>query len=75
VGGGGQPYGSDIADRARRGESLYKDDSECEYRASHTNPMIKKIYAEFLGEPLSHKSHQYLHTSYKPRSKVTGKQG
>ncbi len=74
VGGGGQPYGSDIADRARRGESLYKEDSKCEYRASHTNPMIKKIYAEFLGEPLSHKSHQYLHTSYKPRNKVTGKQ-
>ena len=30
VGGGGQPYGSSIADRARRGESLYKEDKDCE---------------------------------------------
>ncbi len=74
VGGGGQPYGSDLADRARRGESLYKDDKNCEFRTSHTNPMIKKIYAEFLGEPLSHMSHKYLHTDYKERDHLTGKQ-
>ncbi len=74
VGGGGQPYGSSIADRARRGESLYKEDKDCQFRASHTNPMITKIYKEFLGEPLSHKSHQYLHTHYKKRNKLSGKQ-
>ncbi|HNV24526.1 MAG TPA: iron hydrogenase small subunit, partial [Candidatus Omnitrophota bacterium] len=27
----------------------------------------QKLYEEFLGKPLSHKSHELLHTNYKPR--------
>ena len=33
-------------------------------RKSHENPAVKKLYEEFLGEPLSHKSHELLHTHY-----------
>ena len=29
--------------------------------------MITKIYEDFLGEPLSHKAHELLHTDYKER--------
>jgi hypothetical protein len=29
--------------------------------------MIKTLYDEFLGEPLSEASHKYLHTHYTPR--------
>ena len=28
---------------------------------------VKTVYAEFLGEPNSHKAHELLHTSYKAR--------
>ncbi|HNX96985.1 MAG TPA: NADH-dependent [FeFe] hydrogenase, group A6, partial [Candidatus Aminicenantes bacterium] len=40
VGGGGQPYGSVIADRARRGEGLYREDSGMKVRVSHQNPEV-----------------------------------
>ncbi|OQY38414.1 MAG: ferredoxin [Candidatus Cloacimonetes bacterium 4572_65] len=72
VGGGGQPFGNAIADRARRGEALYKEDAKCEFRCSHHNPEITKIYAEFLGKPGSEKAHKLLHTHYFERSKFKG---
>ena len=42
-------------------------------RKSHENPAIKTLYEEFLGKPLSHKSHELLHTTYTPRSQRTVK--
>jgi NADH-quinone oxidoreductase subunit G len=72
VGGGGQPFGNDIADRARRGEALYKEDRELEIRRSHHNPEVQKIYKEFLGEPLSEKALKLLHTFYFERNQYTG---
>jgi len=42
-------------------------------RKSHENPAVKQLYEEFLGEPLSHKSHELLHTHYTPRSKKSTK--
>ena len=73
VGGGGQPYHSSIAMRARRGEGLYQEDSELPERASHHNKAILKLYEEFLGEPGSEKAHKLLHTNYFKRSVLTGK--
>ncbi len=64
VGGGGQPYGSDFAMRARRGEGLYKEDKELPIRCSHENPAVQKVYKDFLGKPGSHMSHKLLHTCY-----------
>jgi len=31
--------------------------------------MIQKLYKDFLGAPLGHKSHELLHTGYRPRQK------
>ncbi len=70
VGGGGQPYGSTFAQRARRGEILYKDDRQQQYRKSHENPEIKKIYEDYLEKPLGEKSHKLLHTHYTDRSNL-----
>ena len=67
VGGGGQPYGCDIARRARRGEGLYREDQSCTLRCSHDNPGIKRIYEKFLGSYGSEKAHQLLHTCYYSR--------
>jgi NADP-reducing hydrogenase subunit HndD len=38
-------------------------------RKSHENPFITKLYAEFLKEPLGHKSHELLHTHYTKRGR------
>ncbi|MGM0440348.1 MAG: NADH-dependent [FeFe] hydrogenase, group A6 [Chlamydiota bacterium] len=67
VGGGGQPYGATDEIRRQRAAGIYDDDEHCAQRCSHQNPYIKQIYDEFLGEPLSEKSHKYLHTAYKKR--------
>ncbi len=72
VGGGGQPYGSTNAVREQRAKGLYKEDSELQYRESHNNPSIKKLYNEFLEKPLSHRSHKLLHTSYIKRPVFKG---
>lgn len=66
IGGGGQPYFTDEKVRQQRIEGIYTDDEKSAVRCSHQNPEIKQIYEEFLGEPLSHKSHKFLHTKYKP---------
>ena len=74
VNGGGQPIVpanvrnfTDV--RAIRAQALYQDDQNLPVRKSHENPDIKAIYAEYFGEPLSHKSHEILHTGYTPRKK------
>ena len=67
VGGGGQPLGTDLVKIKSRMQGLYKLDSEGSVRTSHSNESIKKLYAEFLGEPLGEKSHHLLHTHYKAR--------
>lgn len=67
IGGGGQPYFTDPEIRNKRIAGLYTDDEKSTVRCSHQNPDIKQIYKEFLGKPLSQKSHELLHTKYHPR--------
>ena len=67
VAGGGQPYGTNIETIKARSDALYKIDSTEKIRMSHENEWIQKLYKEFLGEPLSHKSHELLHTHYHKR--------
>ncbi|HOO19836.1 MAG TPA: NADH-dependent [FeFe] hydrogenase, group A6, partial [Kiritimatiellia bacterium] len=49
VGGGGQPYGATDEIRAQRAAGIYRDDEKSAFRCSHENPMIQKLYKEFLG--------------------------
>jgi len=72
VGGGGQPFGSSLAMRARRGEGLYVEDAALKVRRSHRNKAVLKCYEEFLEAPGSHKAHDLLHTHYYEREKVKG---
>lgn len=67
VAGGGQPYGTDMEKIKARSQALYKIDSSEKVRMSHENESIQRLYKEFLGEPLSHKSHELLHTHYHKR--------
>lgn len=73
ISGGGQPKLILQEDRKIAYESrkagIYKHDSELEIRKSHENPFIKKLYEDFLGEPMGHKSHHLLHTKYIDRKR------
>jgi iron only hydrogenase large subunit-like protein len=69
VGGGGQPYGATDEIRRQRAAGIYRDDEKSAFRCSHENPMIQKLYADFLGAPLGKKSHHLLHTGYSTRKK------
>ncbi|MBR0457659.1 MAG: iron hydrogenase small subunit [Victivallales bacterium] len=66
INGGGQPFihGDRKATLERRMAGLYTEDECKTIRLSHENPDIKKLYAEFLGEPGSEKAHHLLHTVY-----------
>lgn len=50
-------------------EAIYTIDERSVLRKSHENPSIKKLYEEFLEHPLSHVSHELLHTTYVDRSR------
>ena len=74
INGGGQPivdgHTRNFVDvKGLRSAALYDDDKNLEYRKSHKNPEITAIYADYLGEPGSHKAHELLHTSYVKRPK------
>jgi NADH-quinone oxidoreductase subunit G/NADP-reducing hydrogenase subunit HndD len=70
--GGGQPRPSGQGIRAvreARMKGLYAEDAGKARRKSHENPFVAKLYEEFLGEPLGHRSHELLHTRYIPRGR------
>jgi len=69
IGGGGQPYSRDPEILRKRAEAIYTIDEMMTIRKSHENPAIKKLYEEYLEHPLSHKSHELLHTYYEDRSR------
>lgn len=65
INGGGQPRSCDDTKiKEERAQGLYKEDAELQYRKSHFNPSIRKLYNEYLEEPNSHKAHELLHTIY-----------
>ena len=74
VNGGGQPIQpasvhnfDDI--KAKRAAVLYSIDKDMPLRKSHENPVLKELYAEYLGTPGGHKAHELLHTTYVKRDK------
>ena len=67
IGGGGQPIPYTREKIKARINALYKQDKNLPIRKSHNNPLVKKIYKEFLGKPLSKQSKKLLHTFYYKR--------
>ncbi len=71
IGGGGQPYHhGNMEVIKKRQAAIYKEDAGKKRRKSHENPMIKKIYEEYLGEPYGHRAHELLHTQYFAKEKI-----
>ena len=59
VNGGGMPIQPSsvrnfVDIRKERAKVLYEEDKNLPLRKSHDNPVVKKCYAEYLGEPGSH---------------------
>jgi len=70
IGGGGQPYiHGDTSILKARQRAIYAEDAGKTIRKSHENPYIIRLYEEYLGKPLSEKSHHLLHTHYFDRKK------
>ena len=67
ISGGGQPRLTDDSVRQKRMEAIYREDEGKTLRKSHDNPSVTKLYEDFLGSPLGHRSHELLHTTYTPR--------
>lgn len=72
INGGGQPtQPADIRNfidlKVLRAKALYKEDQTMNLRKSHENPLVKQIYAEFLGCPGSEMAHNILHTGFNPK--------
>ncbi len=67
IGGGGQPVLIDLEKRLARNKAMYVEDLRLGMRKSHENASVQALYADFLGEPLGHLSHELLHTEYAPR--------
>ncbi|WP_457565204.1 NADH-dependent [FeFe] hydrogenase, group A6 [Caldithrix abyssi] len=67
VGGGGQPFDTCPASIRTRLQALYQIDRNEAVRASHQNPLIQELYDRYLERPLSHRSHELLHTKYTER--------
>lgn len=75
LGGGGQPYAQN-PEKARelRSAGLYTDDKNCVKRSSHTNPMIIKLYEEYLDHPMSAKAYNLLHTHHEAKPIIRTKE-
>ncbi len=70
IGGGGQSIPTNLEIRGKRIAATYTADELMTIRKSHLNPSVQKLYEDFLGEPLGHKSHELLHTHYTARGTV-----
>ena len=62
VGGGGQPFRDGKEFAHERAIQLYGLDKIADIRFSHENKAVQLTYEEFLGKPLSERSHKLLHT-------------
>ncbi len=72
--GGGQPIKSskirsEVDVRKLRADALYTIDEKSTIRKSHENPILKKIYADYIGKPGGELAEKLLHTSYASRKK------
>ena len=70
IGGGGQPRITTEAVRKARIQAIYAEDEGKVLRKSHENEAVEKLYADFLGAPLGHLSHELLHTRYYEKERI-----
>ncbi len=67
IGGGGQPVPSTSEIRQKRAQALYGIDKKKTVRMAHENPIIQKVYKDYLTNMKIR--HHVCHTSYARRKK------
>jgi len=67
IGGGGQPVPTDGKIRQERADGLYQIDVQKEIRLAHHNPIVKKVYQDFLTS--EEMIHSICHTKYSPKKR------
>ncbi len=67
IGGGGQPIAADKEIRKKRAESLYFIDKIKKIKSALKNPVLKKVYKDFLID--QEKIQKIFHTKYFPKNK------
>jgi len=67
VGGGGQPFSTNLDAVRARMQALYTIDHDEPVRQSHRNESVRRLYDDFLEKPLGERSHHLLHTHYGKR--------
>lgn len=72
IGGGGQPLPNDMEAREKRKDIIYDCDAVQSLHNAADNPYVKETYATFLQKPNSAIAHKLLHTTYRPRKRITG---
>jgi iron-only hydrogenase group A len=67
IGGGGQPIPADKEIRKKRADSLYSIDENKKIRSALRNPILKKVYKDFLTD--EEKIQKIFHTKYFPKKR------
>ena len=57
--------------RRKRTKGIYENDRMLQLHKSQDNPYITELYKNVLGEVGGHKAHDFLHTSYQMRKRIT----
>ncbi|MDI9218852.1 NADH-dependent [FeFe] hydrogenase, group A6 [Clostridium tertium] len=66
IDGGGQPFiKSNREVLKKRMNAIYNEDKNKIIRKAHENPMIQKLYKDYLQKPNSYIAHHILHINYK----------
>lgn len=74
IGGGGQPLPNDMSAREKRKDVLYECDAVHTLHNAADNPYVKELYSTILGKPNGQASHKLLHTAYRSRRRISGKE-
>ncbi|MGE5607274.1 MAG: NADH-dependent [FeFe] hydrogenase, group A6 [Bacteroidota bacterium] len=71
IGGAGQPIAATEVKQVR-GRAIYKADKLSQLRKSQDNPIVARLYQNWLDKPGSDQAHHSLHTKYRTRAKISG---
>jgi iron only hydrogenase large subunit-like protein len=67
--GGGEPLPCVTEDVLARGRALYELDQQQAVRKAHENPIIKKLYEQFLKKPAAPNAKKFVHTKFVKRQR------
>lgn len=70
INGAGQPQSFVPETKQARSQGIYQADEMSQLRKSQDNPVVAKVYKDWLTEPNSHEAHHTLHTVYLNRKET-----